>query len=139
MEIVLCRVHEQLLLWEGHRDQATLYLSSLANLVEQLNALQRCMSVPGKLGVLTQHYQALCSLHGKLVEAMESRLASVKIERCVKSVCCVWGIDDGLYCRQRMHDVINQLSKCCREGEKQVKLQFVGQAGISSMPDSQLF
>ncbi len=81
MDTVLCRAHEQLLLWEGYREQASRHLSSLANLMEQLNAVQRCTSVSSTLGVLSQHSLALCSLQGKLVEAMENKLASVQAER----------------------------------------------------------
>ncbi len=92
MDEVLLRAYEEVLLWEGCRDKASRLLSSLANLVEQLNTVQSCMSQPGKLGVLCQHSQALYCLQGKLVEAMERALVSVQAERCV-CVCvrvCVW-------------------------------------------------
>ncbi len=83
MDEILLRAHEELLHWEGCRDKASRLLSSMANLVEQLNTVQSCMSQPGKLGVLCQESQALYCLQGKLVEAMERALVSVQAERCV--------------------------------------------------------
>ena len=95
MDEVLLRAYDEVLLWEDCRDKASRLLSSLANLVEQLNTVHSCMSQPGKLGVLCQHSQALYCLQGKLVEAMERALVSVQAERWVcLSVCvcvCVCG------------------------------------------------
>ena len=96
MDEVLLRAYDEVLLWEDCRDKASRLLSSLANLVEQLNTVHSCMSQPGKLGVLCQHSQALYCLQGKLVEAMERALVSVQAERWVcLSVCvcvCVWEV-----------------------------------------------
>ena len=133
MDEVLLRAYEEVLLWEGCRDKASRLLSSLANLVEQLNTVQSCMSQPGKLGVLCQHSQALYCLQGKLVEAMERALVSVQAERCVCVCVCVCACACACACvevialmvvfvnRCKMLEIMCLLKKCSREAETKLK------------------
>ncbi|XP_064393112.1 uncharacterized protein LOC135340701 [Halichondria panicea] len=114
MDEVLLRAYEEVLLWEGCRDKASRLLSSLANLVEQLNTVQSCMSQPDKLGVLCQHSQALYCLQGKLVEAMERALVSVQAERC------------------KMLEIVCLLKKCSREAETKLK-HITGRCSVESV------
>ena len=69
-------VQLQLDVWSGSTLKSLEQLSSLANLVDQVEAVRR-----GKLGVLSQHPHVAALLEVKLIQAMERTLARIKEEK----------------------------------------------------------
>ncbi len=80
---LLQKASEQLKLWSESQGKAVAQLSSLANLVEQLEALDRCEAgrSGGRLGVLAQHPLATSLLRGKILDSMETALERASRER----------------------------------------------------------
>lgn len=70
-------VDEQLILWRNCRQKILAQLSSIMNLIEQLEAVKG-----GRLGVLCQHsYQVTPLLETKLIQSMEKALDHIKEDK----------------------------------------------------------
>ena len=78
---LLGNARSQLQLWDHSCDEAVAQLSSISNLTEQLEALQRCQG--GRLGVLSHHPQVVPLLQAKITRSMEEALHYVDKERLV--------------------------------------------------------
>lgn len=76
---LLGNARSQLQLWDHSRDRAMAQLSSIANLVEQLEAVKRCQG--GRLGVLNHHPQVVVLLQAKITLSMEEALHFVEREK----------------------------------------------------------
>ena len=61
----------QFKVWKGARDRALAQLSSIHNLVGQLETLQQCSGSDSLLGVVREHPLCVQLLEAKLVQAME--------------------------------------------------------------------
>ncbi len=77
---LLQKASEQLELWSESQGRAVAQLSSIANLSEQLEALERCEK-GGSLGVVGRYPLAPALLRGKIVESMERALERASKER----------------------------------------------------------
>lgn len=77
---LLQKASEQLELWSESKERAVAQLSSIANLAEQLEALDRC-EAGGNVGVVAQVPMAASLLRGKIVESMERALERASKER----------------------------------------------------------
>ena len=78
---LLQKAQLQLSIWDEVLSRTQSQLSSLSNLVEQLETVQRCISSK-KLGVINQDPAVVHLLQGKLVKKMERILGEVNEERC---------------------------------------------------------
>lgn len=67
---LLNKAHSQLQQWEAARSKALAQLSSIANLAEQLETLQKCES-GRKMGVLGGYPLVAPLLQARIVESME--------------------------------------------------------------------
>lgn len=75
---ILLLVDSQLVLWRDSLGKCLTLLSSLANLVEQFETVQRADS----LGVLSQHGEEVCPLlQVKLLACLERTLKRLKTEK----------------------------------------------------------
>ena len=77
---LLEKTQSQLELWSESHKMALAQLSSISNLTEQLEALQRCEG-SDNLGVAGQHPMVVPLLQTKIVQSMERALGYVHKER----------------------------------------------------------